>query len=166
MKDRSEVAADYASRVMRAYQGEVYGEDLYNALADAMTNPEHALKWRVLAELEVMTKAHMKAVVERAGLSTDADPAALAEAAAHTSKYASLAWPELMRVFSDELDSVIDEYRALEADALDGDRTALHILTEHEVVTKEFCERELRGDTVTSLDPVRALIARGQALLA
>lgn len=165
MKERSATTGGYLGGIERAYQGEVYGERLYAGLAAAMTDATNAEKWRVLTALEVMTKAHMKAVVVRHGGKIEPDPASLQQADVDVVKYASLAWQDLMRTFSQELDPVIAEYQALEDAADDQDKPALRILTEHEVVTKEFCDSELSGDAEKSLDSVKALIHRGNARL-
>jgi hypothetical protein len=58
---------DFISKVERAYQGEVYGEALYNGLADAIDDPVRSEKWRVLTELEVVIKARMRSLVEKLG---------------------------------------------------------------------------------------------------
>lgn len=48
---------DFIAKVERVYQGEVYGEALYNGIAEVMEDPGRAEKWRILTELEVVTTA-------------------------------------------------------------------------------------------------------------
>ncbi|MDX2307589.1 MAG: hypothetical protein NW216_05060 [Hyphomicrobium sp.] len=154
---------DYAKGVDTAYQGEIYGEILYRSIADARTDAEEARKWRVLVELEKATRAHMEALVVKMGMSPAPDPYWTSRAFEDLPKYAPLAWPDLMRLFVEELDPVIAEYAALEAMAPPEHRAVLRLLTEHEVVTKAFCERELAGDGQRSLEPVMDFITRARA---
>jgi hypothetical protein len=57
------------------------------------------------------------------------------------------------------LDPVIAEYAALEKGCPPEDAPALRALTEHEVVAKAFCEREMSGQVDSSIEPVTSFLA-------
>ena len=151
---------DYRKQVEAAYQGEVYGEAMYGAIAESMTDPVRARKWRKLVELETRVKAIMHGVVSRLGGDTTEHETSRLKGLADAQKYIGLPWNELMAIFSRELDPVIDEYAALEKGCSPEDAAALRALTEHEVVAKAFCEQELAGQAESSLEAVTSFLAR------
>ncbi len=77
-------ADDIATLWEKAYQGEGFGEALFEGIADLVGDAERARKLRVLGTLERRTKEEVAPAVARAGVSTDPDPdqLALAEALA------------------------------------------------------------------------------------
>ncbi|MBY0559505.1 hypothetical protein [Hyphomicrobium sp.] len=154
---------DFIRKVERAYQGEVYGEALYSGIADVMDDPARAEKWRVLTELEVVTKARMRDLVAKLGGDPRESEAFRQKGADHVHKYASMPWTDFMTVFSRELDPIIERYAALEERCAPEDVETLRFLTEHEVVTKTFCDLELAGRSDISIEPTRELIAKMRA---
>lgn len=154
---------DFISKVERAYQGEVYGEALYRGIADAMDDPVRAEKWRVLAELEVVTKARMRDLVAKLGGDPRESDVFRQKGVDNVQKYAGMPWTDFMKLYSFELDPVIERYAALEERCAPEDLETLHFLTEHEVVTKAFCDLELAGRPDISIEPTRQLIARMRA---
>lgn len=150
---------NYRKQVEAAYQGEVYGEAMYAAIAASMTDPVRAGKWQTLVELEIRVKAVMRDVVSRLGGDTIELESSRHRGLADAQKYIGLPWKELMSLFSRELDPVIAEYAALEQRCPPADAPALRALTEHEVVAKAFCERELAGQADSSLEPVTSFLA-------
>lgn len=150
----------YLEQIEAAYQGEVYGEAMYAAIARSLSHTGQAHKWRVLTRMETQVKAEMRVLVQRLGGETlesaDSRQRGLLDARA----YIGLPWDALMRRFSAELDPVIAEYAALEAAAPDEDRPTLMRLTRHEVVAKRFCELELAGRADASLNPIDEFLAQ------
>jgi len=154
---------DFISKVERAYQGEVYGEALYSGIADAMDDPGRAEKWRILTELEVVTKARMRDLVAKLGGDTRESDVYRQKGIDHVRKYAGMPWNDFMTLYSRELGPVIQRYAALEQRCAPEDAETLRFLTEHEVVTKTFCDLELAGRSDISIDPTRELIAKMSA---
>lgn len=142
--------------VEQAYQGEVYGEAMYRAIAASQSDPDRAWKWEVLAQLETETKAHVRALVERLGGDTSEHAASRERAAAEVIEYLTLDWDALMHRFSAELADDIEHYRALERGAVwsDDDTAVLARLTRHEEAARAFCDAELSGAADTSIDAV------------
>lgn len=150
---------DFLSRIERAYQGEVYGEALYRGIAKALDNRERAEKWLVLAELEVVTKALMRRLVEKLGGDTSESEVFRKKAIDNVAKYVSLPWDAFMARYSQELEPVIARYVELERRCAPEDARTLRFLTEHEVVTKAFCDLELGGRPDISIQPTLDLLA-------
>ena len=144
----------YLEAIERAYQGEVYGEALYRLIADDQVTPERAWKWRVMAQMEFETGHLMRRLVARHGGEISESRISRDDATRDFARYRSLAWPDLMRIFSSELDADIAEYAELEQAGPPRDRWVLRRLTEHEVVTKRFCDLELAGREDVSIEPV------------
>lgn len=159
MKLSAHQRTDFLSRVERAYQGEIYGEALYNGLAEAITDRSRSDKWRLLAELEAVTKSQMRALVEKLGGDTRESEVFRQKGVDNVAKYSSLAWQDFMALYSRELEPVIARYAQLERECAPEDAATLRFLTEHEVVTKVFCDLELQGRADVSIEPTRALIA-------
>lgn len=152
-------SGDFVARVERAYQGEVYGEALYRGIADVLDDPARAEKWRVLAELEVVTKARMRALVAKLGGNTEESEAFRQKGIDQVRKYTRLSWSEFMALYSKELEPVIERYAELERRCAPEDAATLRFLTEHEVVTKAFCDLELQGRADISIHPTLELLA-------
>lgn len=150
---------NYRKKVEAAYQGEVYGEAMYAAIAKSMTDPDKAHKWLVLTRLETRTKADMLAVVRRLGGNTRELPGSRERGLKAARRYMGLPWMELMELFSRELDPVIEEYAELERDCPAEDAAALARLTRHEVVAKQFCQLEMQGLGERSLEPILEFLA-------
>jgi len=156
---------DFISKVERAYQGEVYGEALYSGIADAIDDPVRSEKWRVLTELEVVTKARMRDLVAKLGGDSKESEASRQRGIDNVQKYVSLQWADFMKLYSQELDPVIARYADLEQRCASEDAATLRLLTEHEVVTKAFCDLELAGRPDISINPTLELLATARAVL-
>jgi hypothetical protein len=150
---------DFISKVERAYQGEVYGEALYSGIANALDDPDRSEKWRVLTELEVVTKAHMRRLVEKLGGDTRESEVFRQKGIDSVQKYIGLPWADFMKLYSQELGPVIARYADLERRCAPEDAATLRLLTEHEVVTKAFCDLELEGRPDISINPTLELLA-------
>lgn len=137
--------AAYLERIEAAFQGEVYGEALYLAIAMAQQVPDHAWKWRVLVQQETEVKAALRTLLEGYGAVPEELDESRKRGVAEARRYAAMPWAELMRRFSDELDADIDRYAELERGCPPGDAATLRRLTRHEELTREFCELELAG---------------------
>jgi plasmid stability protein len=137
----------------RAYQGEVLGETLFDAIADRLDDQGQARKMRVLATLERRTKEAIARSVERAGISTDPDPAMLELAAALA---VDVSWQVLMTSTSAITLQYIPLYvRIGELDP--SERAASDLLVAHEAALRGFADKELAGDGDTSLEAIEAL---------
>jgi hypothetical protein len=140
---------------VKAYQGEVLGEVLFGRIADQLDDDGHATKMRVLAELERRTKESIAPALERAGLSTEADPESLATAEALSSA-ATTPWKDLLATFEPITSQFCAMYRRIgELDPSESE--ASELLVAHELALRDFARAEIAGQTATSLDRINAL---------
>jgi hypothetical protein len=140
---------------VKAYQGEVLGEALFGRMAELIDDEEHAAKMRVLATLERRTKEAIAPALERAGLSTEADPESLSTAEALAGA-ASTPWKDLLATFEPITSQFCAMYRRIgELDPSEKD--ASDLLVAHELALRNFARAEIADDTETSLDEIEAL---------
>ena len=157
----STAAHEYREGIRLAWQGEQWGKAFFDALADAAGDADQCAKWTVLADLEEATGERLAPLV--------ADAPDGASAAEHRSldaavaAYSQLPWASAMAQMMTILDPAIERFQTLLDMAPAQDRETMQILLDHEVALKQFAERELAGQATTSLDPVRAVIARARA---
>lgn len=140
---------------VKAYQGEVLGEELFGRMADQIDDADHKTKMRVLAELERRTKESCAPALERAGLSTEPDPESIQTAEA-LSGAATTPWNDLMATFEPITSQFCALYRRIgELDPSERDTSDL--LVAHELALRNFARAEIAGETATSLDQINAL---------
>jgi hypothetical protein len=140
---------------VKAYQGEVLGEALFDRMADQIDDEEHKSKMRVLAKLERRTKESIAPALERAGLSTEPDPESLSTAEVLSSA-ASTPWKDLLGTFEPITSQFCAMYRRIgELDPSESEMSEL--LVAHELALRNFARAEIAGDTGTSLDQINAL---------
>ena len=151
----------YRDGIEQAWQGELWGQAFFERLAAASDDAGHRAKWQVLAELEEATGNRLAPLVADASDPPEADGYRSLEPA--VAAYAALPWPAAMEQMMGILDPAIERFRGLLALAPDEERETVQILFDHEVALKRFAERELAGESETSLDPVRAVIDRARA---
>ena len=157
----STASNEYRHGILLAWQGEQWGKAFFEQLAEATEHSERRAKWKVLAELEEATGNRLAPLV--------ADDADLTSAAGHrrvdtaVAAYSELPWLAALEQMMTILDPAIERFRELLAMAPGEDRETVQILFDHEIALKRFAERELAGDSETSLDAVRVVIDRARA---
>jgi hypothetical protein len=151
---------EYAQGVLKAYQGEVAGEALYRAAAEAASEPDRSYKFRALEQLELETKEKLRVVLERLGDSTE-ETAELREAGEKLAEslFGGPDWRAAMRRYAGVIEPYVKEFEQLEAEAPADDADAMAYLVAHERAQVTFAEREADGDATTSIEPVLALLS-------
>jgi hypothetical protein len=141
---------------VKAYQGEILGELLFGGIAEELEDPEQAAAMRTLATLEQRTKEAVAPALERAGISTDADPETEALAGALLPGALALSWGELMATIGPITAQYIPLYRRIGELSPDESKTAI-LLVAHEEALRDFSTAEMAGDRARSLQPILAL---------
>ena len=151
---------EYRDGILSAWQGEQWGREFFELLAGATEDADRRAKWEVLGELERATGDTLAPLVaDDADASAEKRPDLDAAAAA----YGALPYADALQQMMTLVEPAIERFRGLLEMAPEEDREAVQILFDHEVAIQQFAKRELAGDTATSLDPVRAVIARAHA---
>ena len=155
---------EYRDGIVSAWQGEQWGKEFFDRLAEATEDADRRGRWEVLAQLEAATGDRLAPLVadDAKAASREARPK-IDEAA---DAYAQLPYAEALHQMMTLVEPAIERFRVLLDMAPDEDRDAVQILFDHEIAIQRFAERELAGDTETSLDPVRDVIQRARAALA
>lgn len=152
---------EYRDGILSAWQGEQWGRQFFELLAAATDDAGRRTKWEVLAELERVTGDTLAPLVaDDASAEKRPDPSAAAAA------YGALPYAEALQQMMTIVEPAIERFRELIDMAPEEDREAVQVLFDHEVAIERFAKRELAGDTETSLDPVRDVIARASQLAA
>ena len=149
---------EYRDGILSAWQGEQWGRQFFELLAAATDDADRRSKWEVLAELERATGDTLAPLV-----ADDATAAKRTDPGAAAAAYLALPHAEALQRMMTLVEPAIERFRELLDMAPEQHREAMQILFDHEVAIRQFAKRELAGDTETSLDPVRDVIARARA---
>lgn len=148
----------YLAEIKAAYEGEIWGEAYFKALASLDRPDEHRRKLLLLAQLEHETAAAMQPLAERLGVS-EIDEAQLQALGAEKAEPAeAVAWTPMMAQMAGHLTSYVTRYDALAAAAEPEDKPPLERLAAHERALLVFAEAEMAEETDRSLDAVLALL--------
>ncbi len=150
---------EYDRNVLAAYQGEAYGEALFEALAVDAGDPEVAHKWRVLARLETETKERLIPLVRRIAGDDGLAPLRTREAVSEAADRRGLSWAKNMAIHGARAPGLKDTFEAMLAVAPDGDRAAIEGLLDHSLGFFAAVEREIAGET-DGLAPVIDILER------
>jgi len=147
---------DLATLWVKAYQGEVTGELLFQSLAEAMEDSDNRQKLEILTLLERRTREALVPVMERNGLSTDPDPENLAATKVIRDVAASMSWAELWTSAESITTEFLALYTRIKTLATD-EQEAADLLVAHEEALRDFGRKELAGHGDSSLDAITAL---------
>jgi hypothetical protein len=157
--DDAERTAQFAKYLDERFQGEVYGEAVFAAMAEACAGAETRYQWRVLEALERETKEYLARALRERSLPAEPSPELRAQGEKLGRTLAGVPRELFMKGFRGEVSRFVSEYEAAEASVPeDGLEIARHV-TAHERAILDFADRELEGRTSDSLEPVIAFLA-------
>jgi hypothetical protein len=148
---------DYRRRVRLALTGEMLGEAMTSALAEAAETPDQRYKWASLLQLESETKVRLRAFAAGIGASVLEDEDRRRQGIERAEAMAGMSWAEAMASFRDLVAPAVGWYRKLEAMGPDADKPMLRAALAHEVALLDFLDAELRGEP-DAIAPVVALL--------
>jgi len=152
--------SDYLHRVIEAYQGEAFGEAIFEEFALRSDDAETSYKWKALAQLERETKERLEPLVAALGGDVRVGPESYPGGKKLAERWKNQTFDELMVEFNHTISKYVGFFEKLEADGRPEDRDVLAAVTAHEKAIQAFAEREVAGLSKTSLDPVLALLDR------
>ncbi len=155
-----EVSAEFAALVLQAWQGEVYGVEVYGAIAERRKDHAESAKFNELVELEEHMEQRLSQVLVDLEIEPDFGDV-MATAEADVAEVALRPWSELMSwLASDAETALLDYTRMIECAPLDAAVRAVVVdVVAHERALIWFCQRELGGES-DSLADVRALLVK------
>jgi len=148
----------YRQEIQAAYIGEIWGAAFFDAMARQSTLASIQDRILLLARLEKITRARLRPLLERLALDTSVDPRHVAGGERRAEEWAGCDRLEFARRLHALVADYVPQYDALLAAGPAVDRETLEFLSAHERALLIFSERELRGETETSLDAVRDLL--------
>ena len=148
----------YIAGIKAAYEGELYGEAWFAAMAREASAPDRQRKLATMARLEAQTAMRMLPLVRRLGI-TGIDEAAQREKGIRLAQqHVGQSWPVFIAWFIDEIGRFVTRYDELERNSAREDAAILADLARHERALLEFARLEAQGMPDRSLEPVLALL--------
>ena len=149
---------DYYRYLEERFQGEVYGEALFGAMAAGCDDPVRVRKLSILEQLERETKEFLLPLVKQAGYSGEPSQDRIADGIELGGQLAQVPWAELLRGFQVELERFVREFEESEKLAPPGKGHLLQRVTEHERALLDFANREIEGDERGAIDAVISVL--------
>lgn len=151
--------AVYLDTLLRYYEEEVMGEAYFHGLADHIGGTVEREKLALLAGVECRAAEAVRPLLEKYGLAPRDESLLKRLGEADVEPHRHYRWAELMAHMAAGYPAYLDGFAALERLAPEDDLPALELLTQHEVVTIEFANREIAGDP-DSVAPLRDYLDR------
>ncbi|MBP0588455.1 hypothetical protein J8I87_01730 [Paraburkholderia sp. LEh10] len=149
---------DYIARIKAAYEGELFGEAWFAAMAADAMAPDRRRKLAAMAQLEYQTRMRMMPLVTRLGI-TGIDEAAQREKGIRLAReHAGQSWPAFISWFIEEIARFVTLYDEMERTSTEEDAAILAELARHERALLEFARLEAAGRPDRSLERVLALL--------
>lgn len=152
-------AERFREYLVERFEGEVFGEAVFAAMAEGKADPDARYKWRVLEALERETKEYLARVLRARGCPADESAAKVGDGRKLGRSLVAAPRALFMAGFRNEVLRFVAEYEAAEASVpADGLEIARHV-TAHERAILEFADRELAGRKADSPEPVLAFLS-------
>ena len=142
---------EYRTLLLDAYKGEVLGEALFGAYAEAVSGDEQVEKLRTLQRIEGTTASQLHGLVEAAGIDVSADDLATTQQQGREIGAAAIEWDVFVKGLHDALPPFLASFVRLRTLAADPGDPALVALIAHEQAINAFAELELSGHADRSL---------------
>ena len=139
------------------YDGEVMGERLLLALHAAARTPREARCFAAILQLETETKARLRPLLLRHGLSL-AETGDLSGIPARVAGYLQQSWEAYASATAARLGPILASYQAIAALGPPQDRPILQAVVDHEAALLRWAEMEGAGDTDASLSDLLSLL--------
>lgn len=153
-------ATDFRAQLLQAWQGEVFGIEVYGALAESRTDPTERMKLGELLALEEYMEQELVGVLERLSIEADlGDTMQMADS--DISEQRSASWFALMTWLRQDAEAALADYQPMRALSSGVDEACQRVVTQliaHELALVTFCVKELAGES-DSLADVRALLS-------
>ena len=148
----------YVVELLEAYRGEVAGEAYFSALAQETSEPDHAHKWRTLAQLEHLVATRIRTALEARGIPIPATDADWQRGLRSATEYIALPWRDALARLQPELDRYVREFEVSESAMPEEFLPLAQFVTAHERALLEFVTMELeRSGTDSLAAPLRLL---------
>ena len=151
----------YQDELGWAYHGEVYGEAMFDGMAETARDPRHGEQLRLMALLERQTKEQLAPLCDREGVTRD-DPVHRADGTAFAERSRRPDWDHerFLRSFESITSHALPRYRAMRDHlAPAADVTVMDALIAHEEALQGYADRLLAGEADATGTFLEALVA-------
>ena len=148
---------DYRSGLQTLYDGEVMGERLLLSLHAEARSPREADHFAAILQLETETKARLRPLLLKHGMSL-AETADLGGIAARLAGYAGSTWRDYTAATARRLTGVLQIYEHIATLGPPEDQAILQAVVRHEAALLTWARAEAEGETDQSLAAIRALL--------
>ena len=151
---------DAKALMLKAWQGEMYGVHVYQALADSRDNRVESAKLSELALLEVRVRGQIAAILDGWGVALDVGDV-IGIGKLDVQEQVGATWSDLMQWMAADAATALQEYLPMQemTVGLGGDvEDVAADVNAHEKAIISFCEWELAGES-DSLHDVLSLLA-------
>jgi predicted ATPase len=135
---------------------ETRGEAICRTHARLARTAGQRAKWTLLAELERATKEALVRDLQANGIAVGESAEKRLEGEVFAEQAASVPWLEAMAMMRSRILFYLDGLRAMTSAVPATQRALASRLLEHEEAWLAFVDRELAGESETSIEPVRA----------
>jgi hypothetical protein len=150
--------SEYEHLLLEAYKGELFGDALFGALADAQPDPDRREKLRTLQTVEARTATSLRRLVADAGLSSEPG-SSRQDGVELAGRIDPENWHGFMQGLHDALPPFLEKFERLREIARNPNDPALIALCNHEQAIQRFAALELAGDE-KSLKPLEDHLRR------
>ena len=158
--DRSASSAPHLAALQEFYQGEILGEAMFDAMLQSASNESERYKIALMLQLETETKARLRPHLAAQGLPLQEDPQMRPSGERFARELQQATWSEKMRALAQSLSQTwLPRYRELTATLPPSLRAIGESMVAHEQALLEMAQREARGESHRSDEPVRDLLA-------
>ena len=113
-RDRSATVSDYETLLRDAYIGEIFGDALFGALADAQPDADRREKLRTLQTVEARTATSLRRLVEKARMKiTSSEPQAREDGRKLAATLDASDWNAFVRLLHDSLPPFVEKFERL-----------------------------------------------------
>ena len=151
---------NYVETVLRAFEGEAYGEDLFGALADGEAADEISEIWCLIRDMERLTRERLLPIV----LDSGATPTDLVERGQKRAReeiplLCGKPWRDVVEHFLPRTPSALERYESLQRIAPEAHREPIGQLRGHGQAFAE-CMRQLHaGNTGRAAAVIKGFLA-------
>jgi hypothetical protein len=138
--------AGYLVVLLTYFEEEIGGEAYFEGLAEHFDEPGARAKLLLLAAVERCAAEAVRPLLVKHGLAPRDETVLRDAGKAYVADHKDLTWPQFVSHMATRYPGYLDDFAGLEAMAPPEDLAELKILTEHEVATIDFANKELAGE--------------------
>ncbi|MCM8530874.1 MAG: hypothetical protein NE330_06920 [Lentisphaeraceae bacterium] len=144
--------------MVELYQGEIFGEVLFDQILSFFDEPELKNKISILLQLETETKARLRPAMIQLGLDVSENPESRKMGLGMAASMKGKTWLVMMEMIKEAVEPAIARYKAIADSAPEDYQELTNYMLSHETSMLEFAKLELAGKSAISIDIIHAQV--------